>query len=60
MCFFSFTPFYSLAESYTPAQQRDRLRWWLEAVKPENSSPDKTAEDIRAQLLVLMLREARP
>lgn len=49
-----------LAESYTPAQQRDRLRWWLEAVKPEINNSDKTPEDIRAQLLVLMLREARP
>lgn len=48
-----------LAESYTPSQQRDRLRWWLENVHGETADSQKAPEDVGAELLVLMHQEAR-
>ncbi|KAH8119483.1 hypothetical protein DFH11DRAFT_1565287 [Phellopilus nigrolimitatus] len=43
-----------LANSYTPAQQRDRLRWWLTNVKSDSSNTLTLPEDVRARLLLTM------
>ncbi|KAI5116139.1 hypothetical protein M0805_006320 [Coniferiporia weirii] len=48
-----------LADSYTPSEQRDRLRWWLDNVKTDANAASKSPEDTRAELLMLMHHESR-